>query len=278
MIITEVKSLENIDLYNADVLILPTIYSTLSSFVFDLKNIKNINKKISLKVDKIFEENELEELELFLIKTFNYNIDFYLFSDMAVYYILKKYNKQNKAVYFSKTINCSSKDINEYNNLGIKCLVSTELVLEDIEKIANLENNFVYCYGYTNIFYSKRKLLSLYKDYSSLNFQVDNKRYLLLEETRSEYYPIFENKNGTFISNAYIYLLFEELNSINKNNYFYIDSTFIDEDQLLKVLDIYKKGFDDGFNSELLSNIREINDNVSSGFLYIKPSILKGEQ
>ena len=62
-------------------------------------------------------------------------------------------------------------ELKQYNDLNIKCLVSTELTLEDIIKISNLENNFIYTYGYFSIFYSKRKLLSLYKQYANLEYQ-----------------------------------------------------------------------------------------------------------
>ena len=275
MIITEVKNINNISEYKADILIIPTKYSSVCDFECDLDLLKNIDNKIALKVDKIFDETEIIELEKFLLKSFDYNIEFYLFTDMAVYYLLKKYNMHNKGVSFSKTINCSSNDIKEYNKKGIRCLVSTELFLDDVIKISNLENNFIYCYGYTNIFYSKRKLLTLYKDYSGLEYKSIDKKYLLLEETRSEFYPVLENKNGTFISNAYIYLMFEELEKLNRNNYFYIDGTYLKEEDLISVVNIYNNGFLNGFSKDLLNELILINDNVNSGFLYTKPSILK---
>lgn len=276
MIVTEIKSLDRINEYNVDALIVQTKYSAINDNVIDFKQLSLLtNKKIALKMDKAISEDEIIELEYFIKETLNYNIYFYIFTDMSVYYILKKYNIEEKAVYFAKTINCSSYDINEYNKMNIKCLISTELTIEDLTKISNLQNNFIYTYGYFNIFYSKRKLLSLYKQYANLKYDTNNKKYYLLEETRDEYYPVLENENGTFVFAPYIYLLFEELSLINKNNYFYINSLFLEEDDLINIINIYNKVFEEGFNNDLLNELKNINQNIGKSFLYLKPEILK---
>lgn len=276
MIVTEIKSIDKINEYNVDVIVLSTKFSAISDNIIDYKKIHFLtNKKIALKLDKAICEDEIIELEHFIKETLNYNIYFYIFTDMSIYYILKKYNIEEKAVYFAKTINCSSYDVNEYNKMNIKCLVSTELTLDDLTKISNLENNFIYTYGYFNIFYSKRKLLSLYKTYSNLQYDSKNKKYYLLEETRDEYYPILENENGTFVFAPYIYLLFEELSSLNNNNYFYIESQFLEEDDLINIINIYNEYFKEGFKNDLLMQITYINKNIGKSFLYLKPEILK---
>lgn len=278
MIITEVKSYD-LDNYNCDILLIPTCFSQFSNLSFTIEEIKNIkNRNIALKIDKIIDEFELDALEDFIKSTLNMDIQYYVFTDMSVYNILNKYNITNKGMYFSKTINCSRADIREYNMLGLKCLVSTELPLEDIRNISNLKNNIFYSYGYSNMFYSKRKLIDLYKQYSDNDFESLNKMFMLEEETRkNERYPILQNNNGTFIFTSFIHVLFKEIDTIDKDNFFYIDSTFIEENDLFNILDIYKQGFSKGFSEELYSMLLKINSNVSGGFLYIKPSILKEE-
>lgn len=281
MLITEIKSKDKIDKYNVDVLILPTKFSSTSDFIVDINQLQLFaNKKIALKMDNAICENELNELENFIVSTLNNDILFYIFTDMSVYYFLKKYNIENKAVYFAKTINCSTYDIKQYNSMNIKCLISTELTIDDIINISNLENNFIFTYGYFNILYSKRKLLSLYKNYSNLNYNVKNdkeiaNKFYLLEETRNEYYPIIENNNGTFIYAPYAYLLFKEIELVNKNNYFYIESIFLTEEDLFKIINIYNQVFKNGVNEELLNEIISINENIGNSFLYLKPEILK---
>lgn len=279
MVVTELKSMNNIDKYNVDVLILPTKFSAMHDFVVDFQQLYLFNKfQIALKMDKIISENEILELEEYIKESISFPISYYIFTDMSVYYLLKKYNLDQKSVYFAKTINCSTLDILKYNNMNMKCLVSTELTIDDINKISNLENNFIYTYGFFNMFYSKRKLLSLYKEYSKINYESKNKKYYLIEETRKEYYPVFENNNGTFIFSSYAYLLFKEIELLNKNNYFYIDSTFISEDDLIAITNIYNEGFNKGFSDNLLGELKAINDNVGTSFLYITPEILKEEK
>lgn len=279
MVVTELKSMNNIDKYNVDVLILPTKFSAMHDFVVDFQQLYLFNKfQIALKMDKIISENEILELEEYIKESISFPISYYIFTDMSVYYLLKKYNLDQKSVYFAKTINCSTLDILKYNNMNMKCLVSTELTVDDINKISNLKNNFIYTYGFFNMFYSKRKLLSLYKEYSKINYESKNKKYYLIEETRKEYYPVFENNNGTFIFSSYAYLLFKEIELLNKNNYFYIDSTFISEDDLIAITNIYNEGFNKGFSDNLLGELKAINDNVGTSFLYITPEILKEEK
>jgi len=276
MLVTELKSLERINEYNVDLLILNTIYTSVCDFYVDINQLYLFkNKQIALNLDKIIDEQELVDLDDFIKQTLNYNISFYIYTDMSVYCVLKKYGLENKSVYFSKTINCSTYDIKQYNDMFIKCLVSTELTIDDLNKISNIENNFIYTYGSFSIFYSKRKLLSLYKEYANLDYQSQNKKYTLLEETREEHYPVIENKNGTFVYGSYNYLLFKEIELLNKNNYFYISSVFINEDDLIKILNIYNLGFKNGFNEQLLNELKFINNNIGSSFLYLKPEILK---
>lgn len=276
MLITEIKSKNNINMYNVDIIIVPTIFSSYSDVVFSLDELNMFkDKEIALKIDKIIEEDELIFLENYIKESIVYNIKYYIFTDMSVYYILKKYNLENKSMFFAKTINCSTYDIIEYNKLGIKCLVSTELMIDDLVKISNLENNIIYTYGYFNIFYSRRELLSLYKEYSNLNYNSKNKMYTLLEETRNEFYPVVENNNGTFIHSAYKLMLFDEIFLLNKNNYFYIDSVFIDEKQLLEIINIYSLLFKTGYSKDLENELIKIDNNIGKSFLYKKPEILK---
>ena len=71
-------------------------------------------------------------------------------------------------------------------------------------------------------------------------------------------------------------MLFNEIEKLNKNNYFYIDSTFIEEDDLLKILNIYNNSFyNNEFSEQSLNELKQVNSNTGSSFLYLKPEILK---
>lgn len=270
MLALETNNIKDVN-YNVDIIIFRTLFSGIINKEFSLDSLKNVNKKIALNIDKIFSQTELLDLKVFLKETIKYKVEYYIFSDWGAYEILQELGVKSKLIYNAKTICCSLNDIEQYNALGVSCMVSTELTLEDINAISNLENNAILCYGFNNIFYSKRKLISLFSKYSNIN--ITNKELMIVEETRKENYPICENINGTFIFTPYIYCLFKELNELNTHNIFIINDLFINN--IEEVINVYNKGFNNGFDNELWKNLYGINDNLGNGFLYLKPSILK---
>ena len=81
MIITEVKS-KNLSLYkDSDLLILPTMFSTVKSVSFSISEIKELCKKydnLCLKVDKIFLEDDIKPLTSFIEGVKDLNIKYYI--------------------------------------------------------------------------------------------------------------------------------------------------------------------------------------------------------
>ena len=64
MLVTEIKSLNNIDKYNVDTIIVPTKYSAVSDFEIELHQLDLFkDKKIALKLDKIITENYTEMIK-----------------------------------------------------------------------------------------------------------------------------------------------------------------------------------------------------------------------
>lgn len=257
-----------------DIAIYNTKYSSNTKHIFSLNEIRKNNCDVCLNIDKIFSESELVNLESFIIDSFNYNIDYYIFSDMAVYNIFKKYNLVNKLIYNAKTLCCSSYDIITYNSLGIKVFVSTELPIEELMNISKLKNNVIHLFGQSLVFYSKRKLLTLYNDYLRKNGldifknSIKNKFYWIKEESRSDQYPIIECDDGTLIYTSFLYDLKKEIKNLDQDNLFYINRMTLTDEELKSVLAYFK-------NDEALDlSMFKIND----GFLYKKPFILKEEK
>ena len=106
---------------------------------------KKTNKKIFLLVNRIFKDKDLADLENYLLKTFKYNIDGYLFADFAVFMILKKYHKEDKAVFYHETFLRNSYDIKTYQKYGInKIICSKDMHIDDIK---DLDENKKDSYG-----------------------------------------------------------------------------------------------------------------------------------
>ena len=205
------------------------------------------------------------------------NIDYFLFSDMAVLYYFKAKKLEHKLIYTAKTLNCSYQDAYYYQKQGIKVMLSNELTLEDITKITELNNIVLEGYGYSNIFYSKRKLLSLYNEAKQLRNNLPDKLMHIKETNRDNTYPIYQNQNGTFIYTNYKYIFYSELKAIENLFMFKIESLFIDEVDLFAIIDIFKKAINGDINDSDYQKLIVLDNNVGHSFLYKKPLIL-GDQ
>lgn len=285
-LITEIENHKNIPQYNVDGIIFSYIkFSTISNRNFNINEIYEIvneshkhSKFAILKVDKIFDEEELGELYNFLDEMIKINVDYFMFSDMAVLNHFSKHNKYDKLIYAAKTLNCSYNDAKFYQDLGIKVILSNELTLDDIQTITKLDNIVIDGYGFSSIFYSKRQLLSLYKEYSKTEKEIHDKLLGIKEEKRELEYPIFENDSGTFIFTAHKYAIYKELESLSNALMFKIESLFIKEETLFEIIEIYRKAINEGIREEDFDRLFAIDNNIHDSFLYKKPSILKGDQ
>ena len=283
-LITEIENLKNIPQYNVEGIIFSYInFATISNSSFTLNEIEDIvrithqlGKLAILKIDKIIDEKEIEALYTFLDFVERLNIDYYMYSDMAVLNYFFKKGECHKLIYAAKTLNCSYNDALYYQELGIKVMLSNELTLQDLHEITKLDNIVIDGYGYSNIFYSKRQLLSLFKEHSKSDEEMHKKFLTIKEEKREKQYPIFENKNGTFIFTAQKYAIYRELESLNCFM-FKIESLFINEANLFEIIAIYRNAINRGISEEDYQKLVYLDSNISDGFLYKTPSILSGE-
>lgn len=282
-LISEIISIKNISQYNLDGMIFSyKKFSTVSSLYLEITDIKFVseyckkNDKLSiLKIDKIIEEKEVDELYKFLDLVHPLCIDYYIFSDLAVLTYFKNKNELSKLIYSAKTLSCSYNDVAFYQEMQIKVIISNELTLDSIIKISELDNVIIDGYGFSNIFYSKRKLLSLFKEKKQIDDSVINHVLQIQEETRNEKQPIIENDNGTFIFTSSKYVFFKELSKLHNLFMFKIESLMIPEEELLQVIDIYQKASSGDLSDENLSKLIAIDNNLNTSFLYKKPRILK---
>lgn len=284
-LITEIKSL-NFAKYQVDGMIFSYYkYHTISERPFSLSEINEIvsyckaNNLLSiLKIDKIFSENEINELYSFFDEIIPLEIDYYLFTDMAVLFYMKRKKREHRLIYSAKTLNCNYQDALYYQKMGIKVLLSNELTLDDIIKITNLDNIVLEGYGFSPIFYSKRKLLSLFATHLGLDENLANRKLYIKEEGRTEKYPIYENATGTFIFTSYKYLFYHELKLIKQLLMFKIESLFISEEDLLQICDIYWRALHEKVTDEDFDKLLAIDQNIGHSFLYQKPMILQRKE
>ena len=192
--------------------------------------------------------------------------------------ILKERNIE-KIVHFTKVENLES--IFENGILSVNRLNDSSIAYSpsDLFRLDDKLNMISTSISFPNykMFYSKRKLISLYDKFFSLNKDLHDKELFLKEELRNEFYPIYESNKGTFIYTDYIYCLFDELLKIvDKVNFIKINGVFIEENDYCKVVSLYNRLLNERENVSILyEELKRINSNLSKGFLLNKSILLK---
>ena len=281
LLIADLLDLDLINYKNLDGFVVPI--KGLASYderCFDLNEVriindwcKNNNILVIAKIDKIIMEEELDTL----FKTLDYleslETNYYMYTDASILSYFSKLNKLNKLIYTSSKMVASFNEASYYVNKGINVVPSSEVSLEEIKNICSLDNICITCYGLLDIFYSKRKLVSLYKEHIGKRPLSKNKKFTIIEESRDDKNIILENENGTFIFSSFTYLLYRELAFINPK-FIKINSFNIKKNDLFVIIDIYKEALGSGPTVSGYDRLLDINGSVDSGFLYKKAGIL----
>lgn len=281
LLIAELLDLDLINYKNLDAFLVPIEgFASIDARCFNLDDVRIINnwckdnnKLVIAKIDKIIMEEELDNLYKVLDYLESLDIDYYMYTDASVLAYFSKLNKQSRLIYASSKMIASFNEASFYESLGVNVIASSEISLEEIKKICSLPNICVTCYGYLDIFYSKRKLISLYLEHIGKDKLSKDAKYEIIEQNREEKNVILENKNGSFIFSDFVYLLYRELDVICPK-FLKINSFNIKKADLFKIIEIYKEAIENGPTGDGYDKLLDINGNVSSGFLYKKAGIL----
>jgi len=228
---------------------------------------KNNNILPIIAINKMLYPNDLKFIEGFMSK---YKDNLFLATDIAVYMIAKKIGIVDRVIFDPQTMITNHLDLNEYNDLGFDAVaMSLEIPLSDVNaSIEENKNNLFYqIFGHRLMFYSKRKLISLYEE--KANIKASRSNLYLKESTRSDYIPIIENLNGTMIYRHYLISLLDNYEIIKKFKYGYLEPLYLSDDIFIKVLEIYKQ-----LNDSLISivaakiEINKLGLNIQDGFTY----------
>lgn len=229
------------------------------------------------KIDKIMMEEEIIPLHQTIDELIKLNIDYYIYTDTSILTYLGDLGLKSKLINASSKMLCSKAECNYYTHQEIMVIPSSEISLEELKDISSLNNVCLTCYGYLDIFYSKRNLISLYNEHIGKNKKVSKShKYFIQEETRENENPILENKNGAFIFSDFIYCLYRELSLFN-NKMFKINSTFLNKKDLFKIIDIYQDALTNGPSGDGYNKLLDIEGRIGSGFLYQQSNILDNE-
>ena len=170
---------------------------------FELEEIKKIDCKKFLLINRIFNNNDVDNFKVFINKLDG--INGIIFEDISVYNILK--NKNIPLIWNQNHFATNYSSINYILNMVDSAIISNELTLEEVNMILNKSNkNLVLnVFGKNPIMYSRRTLLSNFNN----NFKLNEIKETILKETITDNeFLVKEDTKGTiFFNNKYFNLI-----------------------------------------------------------------------
>lgn len=283
-LIIDLQKINKIKSYEVDGLIINLEgFSTFNGIKFSLnqldeitKIIKSSGKKIFINIDRLYGEDDLGQLyELFnVLKNIEY--DYIIFSDFAVYYYFNKNNDLKRLIYDAKTMGTNTDDLNFYKEKNIKVFVANELSKKQIKLLSETNNGCFEVFGYHQIFYSKRPILSLFQEFDKIEEPLNNSLFEIKELSKDVFYKIYESEIGIFVYTDYIYCAYKEIKEfVNNFSFIKINPIFLSEENLPLIISYYRDLIK---NINVIENdhlIKEIYPNTKSGFLLKKSVVLK---
>ena len=236
---------------------------------------KNKIKPI-LSLNRIFHPGNLDGVAEIINKYKNTDCMFYI-ADLGALNLFIKAEIISRVIYNPETMITNFLDMNEYSSLGVDaCGISNEITINDLNKISEVNNNIYYqVFGKRLMFYSRRKLVTLYGE---KNGEVYPKSDIYLREsTRTDYFPIIENENGTLIYRSYNISLLPYIDTLNIK-YAYIESFDIDIDKFEVVNSIFYDVIKKNITLENAKiKLNELELKIEDGFIY-KDSVYQKEE
>jgi putative protease len=234
---------------------------TLDAIAGAIKLANECGKSLYLLVNALYHNDELAQLEKFLLTVSELGIDAVLFEDPAVYNIVKEQNSTLPLHLSSGSMITSSGVINFWGNRGVRrAELARELTFEEI--IAVREHTkmelTVQVYGRTAIFYSKRQLVSNYLEYidydATKTTATNSDEFLFLREHErpERAFPLMEDKHGTHLFSDQVIdhrALVADLIKAGIN-VLKIDGMFIGKEEMLAVIRDIRKLIDQQLRSE----------------------------
>lgn len=170
------------------------------------------NKKVYVSVNLIPHNDDFKSFDEYLIELKECNVDALIIGDPGVLETIKKVVPDMEVHLNDQANTTNHLTASFWYNQGIKRVnLAKELSLEEIAQIrskTSLDLDLeVFAQGEMIISYSGRSLISNFmtgKEFDEkYNFEEQSWKYSLMEEKRpGEYYPVYEDKGGTFLFNS----------------------------------------------------------------------------
>jgi len=277
-LMADLKSVERLEEYQADgIIINDPKYSCYNDRFLSETEIHNVIEHCKKKglisiinLDRIIEQEELSDFYQTIEQYLAWRFDFFMVGDFAAMAYFSKHQMMDRLIYNPQTLITNRFDAQILKNLGSLVMIANELTLEEIKPITEAGNGVIEVYGYHQMSYSRRSLLSSFSKFQGKNLELTGQRLGLKEELRDDRYSIFQSEHGTFVYTPYRYCLFTELKSLPELRFAKISGQFVPETELISVIGLYRELLDGNYRSlfEMQTRLKAINPNLGTGYLH----------
>lgn len=234
---------------------------------------KNVSsKKIVISLNKIFHEDEINNLKNYLQTLKNKKIYGIIFQDFGVKQICDELNFKTNFIYCGNSLIVNYGQFPFYKNNNIKFVqLSNELFLNEVKQMQDNKQGLhllMQVEGYTMISQSKWKLLSAFKKQKKIKQTLTNQPFLIKEELRKNMNIILEDDHGTYLFNGYNTSCLEMMKNLKKLDSLFINGFMHDQTWVDSSIDIYYQLLNKKVNLKNLIVFRnKINKITTNGFL-----------
>ena len=248
---------------------------------FSLEEIRNIkeeypNIELFVSLNKNMFNSDLALLEKGLIALDKLSLSGILFYDISVLSFYKKNNLTTPLVWSGEHLTTNYNTCNYYYDKGCKyAYLSSEITKDEIEEIKSKTKMKLigFVFGYPEVSFSKRKLLTNYFLYNNLEKEKD--WYMISSDDNNKYF-IKESKIGTRILYGKVMngiKPFDELR--NTLDYALLNEELMDHEMFMRGLSVYKDLLDNKINEEVAFNKIYAITNSTDTVFYYKKTIYK---
>ena len=249
-------------------------YTLFAAHYFSYEEIKSIkDKNIFILMNALIHEKEVEEAIKEVDKLISLGVGFIIQDIGLLKYLSTKVDK-NKLLFFPYTYICNKEELSAYYDLlGVDINISNELTLEEIKTTLSSGHAVFNLFGYTPIYQSYRKILSLYQQEKRLDLPSE---IYLKENTRNDKYPVIENKYGSVIFRSHPNSYLENYSYVKEADYLFIDSFKIEHSLLVKIMELTNKLIKEEIKEgDILKEYQEIGFTSFDDFKYKKTVVKK---
>lgn len=240
---------------------------------------KKADSKITVCLNDIYFEQQIDSLTLSLKQLNNLNIDYLMFHDFAIPQICYEQNLNLNLHYSPETMVTSYGQFDFYlKNKITRVSLATELMTNEMKKIGqNKKEMEVYIkgFGLGFVMHSRWPMLSNFLKHVKANqHKFNDLPYWEIKEDLRKYPNIiYEDKSGTHMLTGYFLSCIKRIKELRDSNIdgLIIDSLFIKDDSLIQIVNIFKQALNKIEDQQEIENLFEkqkefVDHIVSEGF------------